>query len=399
MKKLPLNITDQELCNLFREAVKNYHPSYEQKSWDQLSHMMEHKKKSGILHRNRKRIIAMILLILLPVFFVVQHDYFSVPQARPVSLTTTAALPAPPRGAGNLKTSNSGKHPAPNNHPVTYRKGFSANRRQTLKTGGTAGPWDPGKNSLTPGMIARTDLPYIQGTKIKMTEVLPARLAQADLSFDEPPDQTDLSINRGGPVTAQTRDPRWNISLAIGPDWGTVGFKQWTKPGIDAGIFASYRFAKKWSVTSGISLSSTIYVAAPGDYHPKVDNWSSIDLQQIDASCRILDIPINLRYDLYEHNGNRIFASTGISSFWMKRENYVYEYHVSGNIQRQSSVYRNDNRHLFSVWNISAGYETKISPHFSLQATPFIKLPLHGIGYGRVRLTSTGIRISAKYHF
>lgn len=38
-------------------------------------------------------------------------------------------------------------------------------------------------------------------------------------------------------------------------------------------------------------------------------------------------------------------------------------------------------------------------PHFSIQLEPFLKMPLGGVGYGKVQLFTTGALLSAKYHF
>jgi hypothetical protein len=50
-----------------------------------------------------------------------------------------------------------------------------------------------------------------------------------------------------------------------------------------------------------------------------------------------------------------------------------------------------------SVVNLSVGYERNLGRRFSWQAEPFLKLPLGGVGFGKVRLGSGGVFVSLKY--
>jgi hypothetical protein len=56
-----------------------------------------------------------------------------------------------------------------------------------------------------------------------------------------------------------------------------------------------------------------------------------------------------------------------------------------------------DGKNWFSVLNLSVGYERQVSRNFSVQAEPFFKQPLSGVGFGKVKLNTTGIFLSVKY--
>ena len=68
---------------------------------------------------------------------------------------------------------------------------------------------------------------------------------------------------------------------------------------------------------------------------------------------------------------------------------------------RQASLYNrpwtvtNQNKHYFSVVDISAGYEHSINKRFSIIAEPYVKLPLSGIGIGKIKLNSAGVLFTA----
>jgi hypothetical protein len=76
----------------------------------------------------------------------------------------------------------------------------------------------------------------------------------------------------------------------------------------------------------------------------------------------------------------------------MKKETYEYYYKNSwGQLQSYMRTYKNENSHLFSVINLSGGYQYHFTNRFSLMAEPYIKIPASGIGAGKVKLNSTGI--------
>ena len=59
----------------------------------------------------------------------------------------------------------------------------------------------------------------------------------------------------------------------------------------------------------------------------------------------------------------------------------------------------NENQHLLSILNLSAGYERSLGPRWSIQAEPYFKLPLSGVGAGKMRLASAGVFFGLKYGF
>jgi hypothetical protein len=47
------------------------------------------------------------------------------------------------------------------------------------------------------------------------------------------------------------------------------------------------------------------------------------------------------------------------------------------------------------VVNLSGGYQYHFSKRFSLLAEPYLKMPVSGIGFGKVKLNSAGVLITA----
>jgi hypothetical protein len=123
------------------------------------------------------------------------------------------------------------------------------------------------------------------------------------------------------------------------------------------------------------------------------------DFEEVYGTCTVLDVPLNLRYDAVVQPQYRIFGSVGLSSFFMQREWYSYSYVVNNETLLWERSVVNKNRHLFRIANLSVGYEHSLSSHWSVQAEPYVKVPLTGVGMGKVQLVSGGIFFGAKYGF
>jgi hypothetical protein len=83
----------------------------------------------------------------------------------------------------------------------------------------------------------------------------------------------------------------------------------------------------------------------------------------------------------------------------MLKEDYRYDYDNYGQPYSKHWVVSNQNKHLFSVLNFSIGYYYQIKPGISVGAEPFVKIPLQGIGAGKVNLTSIGALFAVGYSF
>jgi hypothetical protein len=163
----------------------------------------------------------------------------------------------------------------------------------------------------------------------------------------------------------------------------------------DIGI--GYQLNKKISVQTGFNISRKKYIAGAGDYNPKAGSyWSTVEIKKVDANCLVFEIPLAVRYNIAKTASAVFYATTGLSSFIMKSEDYDY-YYIRNNTWYESSHTYTGNKNLFSVWSLSIGLEKKITSAFSLLAEPSVSIPVSGVGDGRVKLFSAGIQLGAKY--
>ena len=189
---------------------------------------------------------------------------------------------------------------------------------------------------------------------------------------------------------------QWHLGFVVGPEWSGLPGNNW-EPGLSAGFRISYRFLPKWTLTTGLSLSKKRYAAKPADYHPKDTSWRNSRVNNIDASCVVVDLPLNISYRLWSRKHHQVSLSTGLSSYWMHAEQYLYQYKTSNGEPREwkKSLY-DQNQHLFSILNFSVAYK-KTFNRFNIGVAPYVKIPLSQIGYGRVRLYNAGVQLSFEY--
>ncbi|GAB3582757.1 porin family protein [Hymenobacter daeguensis] len=227
----------------------------------------------------------------------------------------------------------------------------------------------------------------------------PAPVRLASTAADALP--TPLATTTTVALPLPARQPRFYVGLVAAPDVTTVRFAGVERPLLNLGVLLEYRLTNRLRVSTGVLRANKEYYAHREDY-----DWSDYPRAQtrsfswVEGRCTVLDVPLNLRYDAVVQDHARWFGAAGLSSFFMHRENYSYDYLENG-------VYKawdlpglvNANQHLFSILNLSFGYERSLGSHWSVQAEPYAKIPLAGVGAGKVRLTSGGVFFGVKYGF
>lgn len=223
-----------------------------------------------------------------------------------------------------------------------------------------------------------------------------------DTKSENNPQQTQVSATKNNKTDTKAKGKRSfaaNIAftLSAGPDLSFVEINDAGQLRLAYGAGLSIPVSKHVAIRTGLLVTRKIYDAGPEDYHPTSPNfWSYYpNLKQIDADCKIYDVPLVVDYNFGKKSN--WFASAGVSNLFMKRETYNYTYKppTSPQYVSYSHTYNNENRHYFSVLNLSGGYTQKISNAVSLRAEPYAKLPLSGIGHGNIKLGGGGLLLTA----
>lgn len=180
------------------------------------------------------------------------------------------------------------------------------------------------------------------------------------------------------------------INLSAGPDLSYVGISELGKVKMRYGAGLGYTF-NHFTIRSGFYISKKIYSAEGTYYHPFYAS-----LEKVDGDCKVFEIPVTVSYNFGRTKNHNWFASTGLSSYLMKKETYAYHTKdpVSGNTNLYWKSWDNKNKHYFSVLNLSAGYERYFSKTLSLIAEPYMQIPFAGVGNGKMKLFSSGVQVT-----
>lgn len=228
----------------------------------------------------------------------------------------------------------------------------------------------------------------------------PLTIALVALDHRLPSPLATLPVAPLAPLPEPLRQPRLYLGLVAAPDVSTVKMADFQPPTPNLGITLEYRLTNRLRVSTGLLRGTKNYRARRQDY-----DWSYYpsaatgNFEWVDGSCTILDVPLNLRYAMLARPHYQVLGSIGLSSLFMQHETYAYDVVYSGYQHHWQRSFTNENQHWFSVLNLSVGYERNLSRHWRLQAEPYVKLPLGGVGAGKVQLASGGVFFGVKYGF
>jgi len=417
-----------EINKKIQEAEDSNQPAYNDKAWEGMELLLD---KHLPLKKKRRRFIFFLFPLLLTgitAFFILQQKNKSnnpvTEQKRiPVQSSSSPAnsdkhdnaitLPSketpvlqqtPSRETtGNFKTETTPENlvgdvytPVKKNKQSQYRQEYgqpkSILKKNTTKkikeTDNNFSSDKPVESSIsTPidNSIANTTVkPVSNDSLATQKNIAPEEKKQEDTVQTE----TTKPVNKKEKKKTSTA-AKFSLNVSFGPDISSVGIDKPGKLKMQYGIGASYSFSERFSLRTGFFAGYKIYTADSADYHPP---YTINNLQKIEADCFVYEIPVTIVYNFAASKKHNWFIAGGVSSYLMKKETYGYYYKNSwGQPQYYSHTYKNKNSHLFSVINISGGYQHHFTDRFSIMTEPYVKIPAKGIGVGKVKLNSAGV--------
>jgi Outer membrane protein beta-barrel domain len=357
----------------------------------------------------------------------------------PNSATTGTNFPIQPSTKETVPNGASNKFTA-NAHQTTARihnkKPAFANSLRTKQNNGKTGtmaarPYNTKKQTgHKPGSTPdKIDQPVSDPTAANLDEPVVKESRQADLvneapgsqAIDEParasvvagadtatlapalkpPAEKGSATSAKIPVkkAAATKEKAILVGLVAGMDLSTVKFTHNSHTGYNIGLMGGYQFSKRWSVYTGLIYTKKNYELNGSDYHPPKHYWTQyVKLNTVDGFCKMWEIPLLARYSFTPAAKTTYFVSTGLSSYIMKKQDYTYYYKTNAGVPG-SSAWTNDStfNHVFSILHLSAGIQKNIGKYMNWQIEPYAKIPLGGVGFGDIRLSSFGLNFSVQY--
>lgn len=191
---------------------------------------------------------------------------------------------------------------------------------------------------------------------------------------------------------------RWTIGLYTGTDISRVNGTANDKMGYVIGSMLSYDLTKRFTVSAGFLFTQKFYSAKASDYNPPPHHISRyLNLVSLDGNCEMWELPLNLRYNVIKRPGSSWFINAGSSSYIMRKQFYDYEHIDQGVLAKRNWKTTSQQNDWFKILNLSLGFEKTISRSLSVQAEPYARIPLSGVGYGKMDISTYGILVGIKY--
>jgi hypothetical protein len=191
------------------------------------------------------------------------------------------------------------------------------------------------------------------------------------------------------------------IGFLAGPDLSSVDFQSIKQPGFSLGLLAGYRFNKRLAIETGLLWDKKYYYSDGAHFDKSGTSIPYyVTVRNANGNCNMFEIPLAIRYDFASNNNHGFFVKAGLSSYLMKKENYTLNSDSSGYPYPPYALdYNKARNYIFSIIQLSAGYELAIGNKTKIRIEPYLKIPLQGIGAGKMPVSSAGFYLGISHSF
>ncbi|MBB6127765.1 hypothetical protein [Mucilaginibacter lappiensis] len=429
---------ENKLDQLFKDGLSGSedHIAFREEDWASMERLLDNKpSKKAVIRRiiYYSAAIAAILLLAVGLFFFNRNDKAKNELAVKPKIKTDTQLPVQKNngqnnqpavkdsvkntnpGSENLAKNNvnGGKNEAGSALGVTPGKRSQQNNIPVNQN--PVNPIIPGNKTIKDSADKnKTVVPPVDNNNnvVDPTKVAATNTQkQNDLAANTTnPGQPDTAGSKTAPVQQTKKDkpslkpilrtgPRFTLAIMAAPDLNAVNSFNRNQVGTNFGVQLGIHLSKKLSISTGASYAVKPYQATGSQYNSIAwQGKSSNDLPDyVSANCKVLDIPLNLNYQFYAKGRNKFAIGSGLSSYIMLRENYHFSF-ADGSKPSYDVQVDGRNQHWLGVLNLNATYERRINSKFSTIIQPYMKLPVTGIGVGRVDLRSTGVAVGVSWN-
>jgi len=191
-----------------------------------------------------------------------------------------------------------------------------------------------------------------------------------------------------------TKESGIYAGVYLSPDISTVKFQSVKNTGVTIGFLIGYQFNKKLSLETGLAWNKKHYYSN-GDYFStkNIVLPANAKITKLDGVCKMIEVPVTIRYNFKSSVKTNLSVSAGVSSYIMKSESYDYTIDHTGLQYPRSAGYKNSSTNLLAVATVGFGYNRFLGKGAALRLEPYIKIPLTGVGIGKLPIMSTGMNI------
>lgn len=180
-----------------------------------------------------------------------------------------------------------------------------------------------------------------------------------------------------------------------------------TEIGFAGGVASEISLFSQLSLDVGVLLSrQVIGIDSKIENSQETGVYGGSSSKKMDVQLVVLDIPVNLKYNVMENSGGSIFVSAGISSLVYFDEKYKSTYYaetllaIDGNSEPIVTVFKEEEKSIkpfnrvdaAKILNLSVGVNYRLKNGMNVQIEPFIKYPVRPITSENIKLGSGGIQ-------
>lgn len=381
---------ENELDQLFKKGLEDPEIPFNELAWKKMADKLDANvpKNAGQLWPYATAGIAATLLLLL--FWFLSENHLSTKNKRndnvKIKAKPSTKAPEPNSEAMEAPVAKT-KRPDPKNAPpsITTLREAEGTTPALTSLPETRADETPLLADVKMPQLLTHDLP---GIPIPAMSLTVPNIASAISIVNNPKEDEENAIKR----IENTNVGKLVLTLLAAPDITNTTSSIGNKVSSNFGLLLSYPLSQKLSVSSGAIYARKLYDyggTGPSVYGKAGAPW------EIDGTCFVLDVPLNLNYQVLKKKNISISVNSGLSSYFMLKEKYKYSYaEPGGNLNVSGIEINNQNQHILGVANFSITFEHKVGRNLSIGLQPFYKVPLTGIGLYDINLKSKGMAVS-----
>ncbi len=408
MKKL----TDEELDSVFKNAADGLEPAFDPASWEAMKTKL-YQPKPVFWKRWMSFTLAGLVIFSSGIWLgtylneraskTTQKKYNNVALAQEEQQTSSTdsdknqgATPLRNQQHNQSESQNivirpsaKGSRIVKNQERVAEGNGYKANRSiDHLMESGTVIKVADNDHLIDETAFISREEQNVDGNEVLITDHLPD---SSQSKLIEVKEDTTQSVIEEKSKNEKSVARSFYVRLLASPDFSSMNFSSPTSAGSNYALLLEYQLSNRWSISTGGILSKKKYST------DEKFTYGKYTADRMAGACRILDIPINIYYHFRPQQRTSFYAGIGFSSYVMLEEDYTYTFDTPTGSKDFTSYIERQNNEWFKMLNISAGVQYRISPRFYVQAEPFLKAPLTGVGEWDVSLSSVGVFMGLKY--
>lgn len=247
-------------------------------------------------------------------------------------------------------------------------------------------------NSLTAGTSQTGDRLFYDLQRAPIS-----RDYRLSINVTAPPAKKDPVAKPNNTAKLKDKTKHFYAGIFGSPDLSTVKMQSVKGVGTTFGVILGYTFkGGRWAVETGAYLDRKKYYTEGEYFSTKEINLPANSwLTDVNGICYMWEIPVNARYNFNPGARTSWFATAGLSTYLMTREKYNYGLEWPGSTRPYDSnrSFDKPSQYPFSIINLSAGFEQRLGKVGNLRVEPYVRLPLTGLGTGKLPIVSAGVNI------